>query len=168
MHWFQTAFGDGIEAHHLSLLQVALRALLIFFAALVVVRIADKRFFAKKTAFDLILAFILGSMFGRAINGSERLIPTIGAGLLLALLHRTLGWMACRWPRFGKWIKGSSHTLVEKGRVDPEVLNRNRLAQDDLLEELRLNGVEDPADVELARLEQSGEISVIKRKGKPA
>lgn len=168
MDWFKTIFGDGIEAHHLSVLQVSLRALLIFFAALGVVRIADKRFFAKKTAFDLILAFVLGSMFGRAINGSERLIPTIVAGLLLAMLHRGLGWFACRWPHFGKWIKGSSDTLIEHGRVDSEALKKNHLARDDLLEELRLNGVKSPDEVDLARLEQSGEISVIKAGHKPA
>ena len=103
-----SAFGGGIKAQHLTILQVSLRAVLMFFAALCIVRIADKRFFAKKTAFDVILGFMLASMLARAVNGSEQLAPTIAAGFVLALLHRLLGWLACIRPEFAG--------LIETGR----------------------------------------------------
>jgi uncharacterized membrane protein YcaP (DUF421 family) len=45
-----SAFGVGVEAQHLTIPQVVLRAVLIFFAALCIVRVANKRFFAKKPA----------------------------------------------------------------------------------------------------------------------
>ena len=61
MNDFLSAFGVGVEASRLTILQVALRAVLIFFATLIIVRFADKRFLAKKTAFDFILAVILAS-----------------------------------------------------------------------------------------------------------
>ncbi len=41
-----------------------------FAAALVMVRSGDKRFFARKSAFDVILGFMLASVLSRAINGS--------------------------------------------------------------------------------------------------
>lgn len=154
--------GLGIEAQRLSIGQVSMRAIIVFFAALFIVRLADKRFFAKKTAFDVILGFILASMLARAINGSEQLGPTIAAGVLLALLHRVLGLMACRWPRFGEWIKGSSETVITNGKVDRAALRRHHFGDDDLHEELRLNGVDSPEKVKLARLERSGEVSVVK------
>jgi uncharacterized membrane protein YcaP (DUF421 family) len=154
-------FGIGVEAQHLTLTQVLLRAVLIFFATLVIVRLADKRFFAKKTAFDFILGFILASMMARAINGSEQLGPTIAAGFGLALLHRLLGFLGCRWKRFGEWIKGSTQTLVEDGKVLRRELDKHHISDDDLLEELRLKSVEKPEQAKLATLERSGEISVI-------
>jgi uncharacterized membrane protein YcaP (DUF421 family) len=162
MEVLYSAFGVGIEAQHLTILQVVLRAILMFFVALAIVRIADKRFFAKKTAFDVILGFILASMLARAINGSEQLGPTIAAGFVLALLHRFLGLLACRWPTLAGWIKGHSQTLVEDGRIDHKRLRKHHMGTDDLNEELRLNGVDDLAKVKIARLERSGEISVIK------
>jgi uncharacterized membrane protein YcaP (DUF421 family) len=57
------------------------------------------------------------------------------------------------------------HALYEDGpsiTVDHPRLQKHHIGEDDLLEELRLNGAEDPHDVKLARLERSGEISVIK------
>jgi uncharacterized membrane protein YcaP (DUF421 family) len=155
-------FGMGVEAQYLTVIQVILRAFVVFFAALVIVRVADKRFFAKKTAFDVILGFILASMLARAINGSEQLGPTIGGGLALALLHRFLGWLACKFPSLGGIIKGHGQTLVEKGRVSNSIMREHHIAEDDLLEELRLNGVETLEEVRMARLERSGEVSVIK------
>src|SRR4051812_1970494 len=111
-------FGEGTQATHLSLGQVLVRTVVIFFSALLVVRFADKRFFAKKTAFDVILGLILASMMSRAINGSEKLVPTIAAGFLMASLHRFLGWLACKVPQLGNFIKGHSTTLVKDGLVD--------------------------------------------------
>jgi uncharacterized membrane protein YcaP (DUF421 family) len=165
MHDLYSAFGIGEEASHLTILQVILRALVVFFATLFIVRVADKRFFAKKTAFDVILGFILGSMMARAINGSEQLAPTLVAGLMLALLHRALGYLGCRWPRIAGWIKGSSQTLIEEGCIHRETMLRHHLGEDDLAEDLRLNGLQDPSQVKLARLERSGEVSVIKKSG---
>jgi uncharacterized membrane protein YcaP (DUF421 family) len=129
-------------------------------------RVADKRFFGKKTAFDIILGFILASMMARAINGSEQLLPTIGAGFLLVFLHRFLAWLGCRSPFFAGLIKGHSQTLIENGKVDRERLREHHIGEDDLLEELRLNGIEQPDEAKLARLERSGEVSVVKKQGK--
>src|SRR5436190_2687367 len=118
MQSLYSALGVGQEASHFTISQVCLRALVVFVASLCIVRTADKRFFAKKTAFDVILGFMLASMLARAINGSEQLGPTIVGGFVLAWLHRILGWMACKWPRFGGLIKGYNQTLIENGRVD--------------------------------------------------
>src|SRR3954463_2887938 len=113
-----SAFGVGEQAHHLTVVQVLLRAVLIFFVTLCIVRIADKRFFAKKTAFDVVLGLILASMLARAINGSEPLGPTIVAGFALALLHRFLGWLSCAYPPLRGLIKGHDQVLIRNGQVD--------------------------------------------------
>lgn len=163
MKTLYSLFGVGVEAQYLTVGQVLLRAVVVFFATLFIVRLANKRFFARKTAFDIILGFILGSMMARAVNGSEPLVPTIVAGLALALLHRFLGYLACRWKWFGDLIKGSTQTLVEAGSVQHREMTHHHITDDDLLEELRLKGVERPADAKFAILERSGEISVVSK-----
>jgi len=52
----------------------------------------------------------------------------------------------------GQWIKGSSQTLIKDGRIDRETLRNHRLGEDDLLEELRLSGVEEPGKAKLSHL----------------
>jgi uncharacterized membrane protein YcaP (DUF421 family) len=158
-----TLLGEGLEAGQLTVLQVCLRGVIVFLSALVIVRIASKRFFAKKTAFDLILGFILGSMLARAINGSEKLGPTIAAGFLLAILHRLLDWIAFHSHGFGNLIKGKTAVLIRDGVPDRVTMKRHLVSEADLYEDLRLQGVERPTDVSLATFERSGDVSVIKK-----
>lgn len=96
LDFLHALFGEGLPSTQLSYGQVLLRAVVVFFATLATVRVANNRFFANKTAFDFILGLILASMMARAINGTERLGPTLLASFVLAPLHRRLGWLACR------------------------------------------------------------------------
>src|SRR5205807_9848504 len=73
---FSEWLGLNVEPRDLTLLQVSLRGVIVFIAALVLLRIADRRFLAKLSAFDALLGFILASMLARAINGSASFLPT--------------------------------------------------------------------------------------------
>ena len=54
--------GLGMEANKLTVFQVLLRAMIVFLAAIVMVRMADKRFLSRMSAVDVILGFILGKL----------------------------------------------------------------------------------------------------------
>jgi uncharacterized membrane protein YcaP (DUF421 family) len=157
--------GLGRDATALTFVQISLRGVIVFAAALLIVRCGDRRFLSQKTAFDAVLGFILASMLARAVNGTAAFFPTLGAGFVLVMLHRMLASWARRSHAFGDVIKGHSDVLIRDGELDREVATRNRLSEHDVLEDLRLHGnVERIADVSLAVLERNGQISVVRRK----
>lgn len=51
--------------------------------------------------------------------------------------------------------------IIERGKINRSQLEKNRLSLDDLMAELRQNGVSSPSDVEYAIMEENGSISVI-------
>ena len=53
----------------ISVPEMAVRAVIIYVVGLLIVRFAKNRLLGRSTAFDIILGFILGSLFSRAING---------------------------------------------------------------------------------------------------
>ncbi|MDB6121192.1 MAG: putative rane protein [Pedosphaera sp.] len=164
-HGFKELIGANLEPKEFTFFQITLRGILVFIFALIMVRLADKRFFAKKSAFDVILGFILASMLARVINGSGAFLPAIGGGFVLVGLHRLLGSIAFRSHRFSGLIKGGEELLIENGELKCQAMRKTNITEDDLLEDLRLNGqINDPRDVKLARLERSGHISVIPQK----
>ena len=127
MEVLEKLLGVGIEPRHFNVVQVGLRALIMFIAALIIVRLGSKRFLARKTAFDFILAFMLGSMLSRAINGSAELFPTLVGGVVLVLVHRLFAILAFHSPAFGKLVKGTDEifagleihaNLTSHGRID--------------------------------------------------
>jgi uncharacterized membrane protein YcaP (DUF421 family) len=157
--------GLGVEPKELTFLQISLRGIIVFIFSLAMVRLADKRFLAKLSAFDAILGFILASMLARAVNGSAAFIQTMGAGFVLVLFHRLLARLACHWDWLSKLLKGKADILVENGRKNVRSMNKNNITDADLLEELRLNGrVNQVEAVKVATIERSGEISVVPAK----
>lgn len=155
--------GLTVEPQKLVFSQMALRAVVIFVAALVMLRLAHKRFFARRNAIDVLLTFVLASTLARAINGSAAFVPTIGVGFLLVFLHRALSFVGSHWEWFGRVTKGSPTTVIEAGQIRSDALGAHALNQRELEEDLRIKGVADPDRVESAVLERNGEVSVIKR-----
>lgn len=156
--------GIGLGPEEMTMLQICLRAVLIFFVGLVIVRLANRRFLARLTPLDVILGFILASLLARAINGSGPLLESIAAAFVLILLHRILAALCYRWDFLGRIVKGKPDVLVEEGRISRTALRAHNLSENDLIEAVRIGGgVEDLTKVSKVFLERDGNISVVKR-----
>ncbi len=93
-NFFGPLLGLGFEAKDLTFIQISLRAIIVFLATLIMVRLGHKRSLARKSAFDAILLIILASFLARAINGTSPIFATIGAGFVIVLLNRLLALIA--------------------------------------------------------------------------
>ncbi|MFW5709728.1 MAG: DUF421 domain-containing protein [Chloroflexota bacterium] len=153
----------GLDVEELTIWHMVIRAIVVYLSALLMVRIGEKRFFGKNTAFDIILGIIFGSVVSRAITGSSEFFPTLVAGLTLILLHWLFATLSFNFDWFGSFIKGNSRLLVKDGEILWEAMRKSHISEKDLMSALRLQGnIEKLDEVKEARLERSGNISVIK------
>lgn len=153
--------GLSVDPKDLTLLQLVLRAMVVFTTMYFMIRIAGRRFLAQKNIFDVVLAFLMASMLARAINGSASFWANIDLGFVIALAYRAIAWLACEIPLFGTLLKGRAVEIVINGEVKNDSLKRHHVSRHDLEGDLRLAGnIGDPAAVKLARLERNGDISV--------
>jgi uncharacterized membrane protein YcaP (DUF421 family) len=158
----------GIGADDLTWYQMAVRSLIIYVAALAMVRVGEKRFLGKNTAFDVILGIILGSVTSRAINGSAALLATIVAGFVLVALHWLISFISFRSDRFGDIVKGTKRLIVEDGEILWDAMGKSNFSEQDLMSQVRTEGnTEDLGKVQRAYLERSGEVSLIKPSSEP-
>ncbi len=152
----------GLNAESLGVVQMALRAAIVYFVALAFVRIGDKRFLGKNTAFDVVIGIMFGSVMSRAITSPPDFLPVIVAGGVLVALHFLVALLTFRSDRIGTLVKGQERTLVRDGEIEWTGMATAHITRRDLEGALRMQGnVEEPADVRLATLERSGDISVI-------
>jgi uncharacterized membrane protein YcaP (DUF421 family) len=151
--------GLDLKPEMLTFPQLICRTLIIFFVALILMRLGHKRSLAQKTAFDAAFIIIIGAVLARAINGSAPFFGTIGIACLLVVLHWGLVFIAIRSPGFEKLIKGRPDDLLRGGKELPEAMRRHGVSSSDLEEDLHLCGHRSPSEIALARLERSGDIS---------
>jgi uncharacterized membrane protein YcaP (DUF421 family) len=165
MHLYETLkqiLGLELEPKDLSFIQISLRGIIVFTIALVIIRVANKRFLSKMTAFDALLGFIMASMLARAVNGSAAFFPTLGAGFVLVGVHALIARFSFHSDKVGILVKGNATPLVENGKMDRKMMAKSKISEKDLLEEARLNGqVAKVDDIELATLERNGQVSII-------
>jgi uncharacterized membrane protein YcaP (DUF421 family) len=155
--------GLGAEPKDLTFLQISLRGVIVLLFTLLIIRLGDKRSLSKKSAFDAALLIILASVLARAINGSAAFFATLGGSAVIVGLHRILAYASCRSDALRRLIKGKPNELVRNGAFIRRNMRHDHVDDDDVLEDLRLDGEEDLTKVKVARLECSGDISFIKK-----
>lgn len=160
------AFGDllglGKDIADVGVVEMVLRTVVVYLAAVVLVRLASLRLLTKPSAFDIIVAIMLGSILSRAINSSAALLPTLAASTMLLGMQWLLAFVAVRTRWLGPMVKGVPLLLIEDGKIHEKRLRHAGLTHEDLAEALRLSiHDEDPARVRRAYLERNGKISVI-------
>jgi uncharacterized membrane protein YcaP (DUF421 family) len=159
-------FGFQADSHTITAVQMTTRAVLIFFAALALLRLSGKRTFGGSTAFDMVVKIMLGAVLSRAVVAASPFGGTLLAGFVLVALHRLLAWASFHSEWVGNLVKGEAHLLAEQGQPLPDELRQAYLSDKDLLEGLRENS--NLASLDQAKavyLERDGSISVVKKEG---
>lgn len=156
------AIGLELKTEEINVLQMSLRAVIVFIVAIILIRIGNKRFMGKSTALDVMLGIVFGSMVSRAITGNAPFFPTLAASLVLVLMHWLMASIAFRSHGFGNLIKGRETILVRDGEVQQEEMRKSHITEEDIKEALRSEGKEpEIKEIKAAHLERNGDISII-------
>jgi uncharacterized membrane protein YcaP (DUF421 family) len=160
---FDTILGLSLKSEQLGFGHMAARALIMYLALIVILRSGKKRFFGRATAFDIILVILVGSVAARAMTGGAPYFASLLGVIVLVGMHWLFSLMSRSSKTVSALIKGHSTILVRDGHVDHRELRTAHMSDDDLAEDLRQEGVADLTTVKEARLERSGQVSVIKK-----
>ena len=144
-----------------DLLLTALRASLIYFFLLVVVRILGKREVGSASAFDLIVALMLGEVVDEAIYGDVSMAKGMLAIGVIAAWHLINAYASYRSKRIHALTGGTPEVLVQSGQIQRDALGKERMHEEELYAEMRMLGVDDLSEIKLATLEPSGKVSVL-------
>lgn len=142
-----------------------LRACAIYALVMVLVRVSGKRAVGQFTPFDLVLLILIGNAVQNGINGGDNSLT--GAAIMattLIALNYAVAFVTSRSRKVEKFVEGEPVVLARNGKLFDGVLRRELVSSEDFRESLRMNGVEDVSEVELALLETNGSISVVKKR----
>lgn len=161
MSLIQEIFGVGRD---LSVFQMTNRAIVMFFIALVLIRISGRRSFGLHAPLDNIITIILGAVLSRAIVGASELLPVIASSTVLVLFHRFIAWLMVRSSGLSKLIAGKKMLLFKEGNFIEENMDRAQVCKEDILQEVRRSALtEDLGTIEKVYIERNGEINAVRR-----
>ncbi|MDD4802369.1 MAG: DUF421 domain-containing protein [Syntrophomonas sp.] len=144
------------------MLEFALRVAGMYFLALIMIRFLGKRALGELGPFDFVIMTGVGdTVISVAMDRSMPYYEGIVVLATLAFLESLMGYLALKNSRLSNLITGKPVALIDNGKIIKENLAREKFNVDDLLQELRKQGVRDINDVEKGILESCGGFSVI-------
>ncbi len=145
-------------------LEIALRVILIYSFAVVVVRFMGKRGQRQMSSFEYVVIIALGSATGDSMFYPE--VPVLYAWLIIVLivaLDRGLSCLELTYDWVMRFLSGSPSILVRNGEVLEENLRAESLRREELMALLREQQVSDTGEVHYAFLETTGHLGLLKR-----
>lgn len=161
MNWIQYMFGTGTN---LTILQMTVRGMVVFIAALIMLRIAGKRTFGKNSATDTVIMILLGALLSRAVTGASPFLPVICSSFGIILLHRFLAWVSMYNKTMNKMVKGECISLYKNGAFHQANMKQCMISEADIMESVRLQTNNNSmGTIKEVIIEVNGHISVIEK-----
>ncbi|WP_286857023.1 MULTISPECIES: DUF421 domain-containing protein [Sphingobacterium] len=159
----ESLFGTGEE---LSMVQMGMRAFMMFIVALLLVRLGGIRILGRKSGVDFVIIIMLGAVLARGIVGASPFFSTIFAGLVMIMVNKILTQLSARLSYLGNLVKGKPAVLYKNDQIQWDQMDRLGVSRTDLLTSLRLETHSIHLDeVDIALMEPNGRISfTLKRK----
>lgn len=139
-----------------------LRTIILYIFISLSLRLMGKRQIGEFQPSELVITILISELAAVAMQDMQT--PII-AGVLpmftLVSAEILISVLCMKSIRFRKFLNGNPCIVIENGKIDQKKLFELRLTIDEILEELRLNSINDISEVKFAILETNGQLSCL-------
>jgi uncharacterized membrane protein YcaP (DUF421 family) len=141
---------------------IVLRAVVIFFVLLVVMRAVGRRELNTMEPFDVILLVVIGDLVQQGVTQSDySLTGAVTVIATITLLTVSTSYLSFRFRRLRPVLEGAPLVLLQDGRPIERNLRRERITVEELRAAARQQQIGSFDGIRLAILETDGRISFI-------
>lgn len=138
------------------------RTVILYFLIVIGLRLMGKRQIGELEPSELVLTMMISDL--ATVPMQDFGIPLL-AGVIpiltLLALSMLMSQLSLRNLRFRELVCGTPAVLIRDGNIQQAAMRKNRYTLDELLEELRGQGISSVEEVKYAVLENSGQLSVL-------
>lgn len=146
---------------------VIIRTIILYVLVFIVMRIMGKRQIGQLQPIELAVAIMISALAALPMEDiSIPLLNSIIPILLLLIFQVTVSMISMKSMTLRALFSGRPTMVIENGKILQSELVNLRVNMNDLLEQLRITGYHNIADVEFATMETNGQISVIPKSQK--
>ncbi|MHA6485122.1 YetF domain-containing protein [Paenibacillus sp. strain BS8-2] len=146
----------------MELWSLLIRTTVIYFVVFLIMRLMGKREIGKLSVLDLIISVMIAEIAVIVIEDVNRpLWDGVVPMIVLLVIQVTMALLTMSNRKLRLFFDGKPSVVIAKGKINRDVMRKQRYNLDDLMLQLRENKITSVADVEFAILETSGKLSVI-------
>ncbi len=142
------------------------RTVIIYILLLTVLRLMGKRQIGELQPSELVTTLLLSEIASQPITDDDiPMVYGIVPVVIVLSLEVIASYAVTKIPCLKRIFLGSPSILINKGKIDISEMKKCRISVEELMRELRENGIGDIATVRYCIMEENGKISVIQNAG---
>ncbi len=144
---------------------IVVRTIILYLLVVFSLRFMGKKQIGQLEPAELAIAIMISEL--ASIPLSSRDIPLMNGVvpvLVLVCCEVFISWLTLKNVKIRKFVSGQPSLLIENGKLMPETFRNIRFTTDDLMEEMRQNGITSIQDIQYAIMETNGKMSFILKK----
>ena len=143
-------------------MDIVVRALVAFLFVFLLTRLIGRRELSSMQPFDLMLLIVVGDLIQQGVTQNDLSVTGIFLAVgVFGLMTLTASYLGFRFPRVRPILEPEPLILIEDGKVIEKNLHKERITQQEIASEARLQKIESLENVKWAVLESGGRISFI-------
>jgi len=144
------------------LLVLVIRTLIIYALIIISIRIMGKRQIGEMQPSELVVAIMISDLASVPMQSIDLpLVSGIIPVFTLIVAEIIMSFLSLKSRLIRKIISGEPNVIISNGHVNEKELEKLRFNLNDLLEQMRISGNFDIADIEMAILETNGQLSIV-------
>lgn len=144
--------------------KIIIKTLILYFFIVIMYRIMGKKEVGKLSIIDLIVSILIAELAAISIEQYDSSILTsIIPILCLVIVEILFGYISLKNPKIKKLIEGSPIVIIKNGKLNFEAMKKLRYSLDDLISQLREQGIKSIEEVNYAVLENNGKLSIFEK-----
>ncbi len=144
------------------MLTIFIRTIIIYTTLTITMRIMGKRQLGELDVGELVNTILLSEIASLPITNPEKSIWTgIIPVATLASLEIITSSLILKYPKIKKFLSSKPAVLISHGKMDRKEMHKARISIEDLITQIRQNGIFDLEEVDYAILEENGKMSII-------
>ena len=141
---------------------VICRTVVIYITLLITMRLMGKRQLGELDMSELVITILLSEIASSPItNPSTGILQALIPISVLASLELITSLLIIKSPLFKKIFTSRPSVLISRGKLDRREMKRVRISLEELISQIRQNGIYDLNEIDYAILEENGKMSII-------
>lgn len=140
---------------------IILRTIIMYFVVFVVLRLMGKREIGKLSVFDLVINIMIADIAVLIIDKTNHpLYEGLAPIITLLIIQITIAFLTLKISSLRKIFDGAPSIVIANGILQRAEMKKQRYNLDDLMQQLRAQGIDNLNEVAYAILESTGQLSV--------
>lgn len=150
------------------LIKILFKIIIVYIIVMILLKLMGKREIGQVSLFDFAIILIISDILVIGVEQDFKLFSFYIIGVIfLALLQLLISFIILKNRNIRSLFDGKESVIIYDGNINIKEMKKQRYNMDDLITQIRLNGISSISEIKYLIIENNGKVSIYLKKDNP-